>query len=118
MKFNVKFILLIFIIFIPLHLISAFEKPLGYSGTIHFRDGTSVFFNYLGTLKGIGKCTIEGKLKSQNVTFSLGELREIHFSDKGQTYKQCGYNNCRGDLIIFNKQGEKFVLNNCYIRSV
>ncbi len=82
----------------------------GFSGVLYFRDGSAVEFNHIGGLENIDPCEIWGKLKSQDVILNCYEIKEIHFADTNKRYDT----DDRGDLIIVNRQGQKFTLQEGY----
>jgi len=103
---------LLFILVILLPKISNSQDRLKvFSGSIYFRDGTSVSFNYLGNLKYVVKTAVRGKVGAQNVEFPFEELKEIHFANKNARYD----GSPGSDLTIINEEEERFTLTNCVV---
>ncbi len=77
----------------------------GFGGTLHFRNGDSVFFDHLGTTSEVITYHLSGLLGQQKVSYTFAELGLILFSDKEPS-----------TVIIVNKQGERFTLTDCEIK--
>ena len=78
---------------------------MGFSGTLHFTNGESVFFDHLGTTSEVVAYQVTGLFGQQKVSYSFAELGLILFSDKEPS-----------TVIIVNKQGERFTLTDCEIK--
>ena len=80
----------------------------GYGGTIHYRDGTSVVFEWLGGLDGPRGYFVDGKIGVRNATVELHELREVIFSEPSKHYAP---GEARvGSMIVVNQAGERFTI--------
>jgi hypothetical protein len=77
----------------------------GFSGTIHFTNGKSVFFDHLGTTSEVITYNVSGLFGQQKVSYSFAELGLILFSDKEPS-----------TVIVVNKQGERFTLTDCEMK--
>ena len=86
----------------------------GFSGTIYFRNGDAVYFDHIGTDEKVLITTIDCKLGSQKVKYRFDEIREIYFTDKNTNYNALQ----RGSLIVVNKQGDRYTLEDCIAGSL
>jgi len=84
---------------------SVFGAETGFSGTLHFRNGDSVFFDHLGTTSEVATYSLSGLFGQERVSYSFAELGLVLFSDKEPS-----------TVIVVNKQGERFTLTDCEIR--
>jgi len=85
--------------------INGFSAEAGFSGTIHFTNGKSVFFDHLGTTSEVIAYNVSGLFGQQKVSYSFAELGLILFSDKEPS-----------TIIVVNKQGERFTLTDCEMK--
>ena len=100
----------IFMIFLPAASYPQ-DKISGFSGTIYFRDGNSVDFNYLGRQNIIAKTLVRGQIGTRYVEFPFEELKEIYFSNKNARYD----GSPGSDLMVINQEGERLTLTNCIV---
>jgi len=84
---------------------SGFSAETGFSGTLHFRNGDSVFFDHLGTTSEVAAYHLSGLFGQEKVSYSFAELGLILFSDKTPS-----------TVIIVNRQGERFTLTDCEVK--
>jgi hypothetical protein len=84
----------------------------GFEGTIHFRDGSTVDFAYLGRLDDHGDCTIYGQMGQQNTSYKFSQLDEIILGESKDYYND-KYE--RGNVIVVNGEN-KLTLQNGYFK--
>jgi len=89
----------------------------GFSGTIYFRNGESVFFDHIGDTVRIYKTEIDGKFGAKTVKYRFEDFKEVIFADKNCSYNGVYSNNptSEGTIIVINRQGERFTLTNCEV---
>ena len=79
----------------------------GYSGTIHYRDGTSVQFEWFGDVDNVRRAFLGGQIGARNVELDLHEVREIVFAEPSKRYASRSGSSA-GQMIVVNHDGERF----------
>ena len=85
---------------------AAVHAETGYSGTIHYRDGTSVQFEWFGDLNNVHRAFLRGQIGARNVELDLHEVREIIFAEPSKPYGTAS--NQAGQMIVVNHDGDRF----------
>ncbi len=80
-----------------------------HSGTISFRSGEVINYEYLGSVNNIKTFGVRGNLGSQFVTYNLSELSEVIFINPNADYRRNF-----SDIIIVNKNGKRYTLTDAY----
>lgn len=76
----------------------------GFSGTLHFRNGQSVFFDHLGDTHGAARYVLKGRLGSQEVEYEFADLSQLIFSEKEPS-----------TVIIANREKQRFTITDCRV---
>jgi len=85
---------------------AAVHAETGYGGTIHYRDGTSVQFEWFGNTDTVQPATLSGQIGARNIQLDFHEVREIIFTEPSKSY--AGTAGAAGQMIIVNHDGERF----------
>ena len=86
---------------------AAAHAETGYSGTIHYRDGTSVQFEWFGDIDNVRRAYLQGQIGARNVELDLHEVREIIFAEPSKNYDSSSGSGA-GQMIVVNHDGERF----------
>jgi len=91
----------------------------GVSGTLHFKTGRTLEFDYLGTTGNVVEYVLEGSLQGQDVSYSFVELGQIifHTTEASSDKPETGTPARLGEVIIVSKEGKRFTLQDCRLRS-
>ena len=82
----------------------------GFSGSINFRDGSVVKFNYLGFKGDLKSYEITGYLGDKQVKYDFYELKEIIFAEAGKNY-----DNNHGEIIVIDQKEERLALTDAFL---
>jgi len=87
----------------------------GFNGTICFRDGTTIDFEFLGDKEDVDDAYLYGKLGKRRVRYRFDELKEIYFLESDKSYSK-GQENWHGTVLIeHRKKEQRFTLTDCWI---
>ena len=94
----------------------AVHAETGYGGTIHYRDGTSVQFEWFGDINNVRRAFLRGQLGARNIELNLYEVREVIFAESSRGYT-LGVSSSPGQMIVVNRAGERFIIDEAQIRA-
>ena len=86
---------------------AAVHAETGYGGTIHYRDGTSVQFEWFGDIDNVRRAFLRGQIGARNVELDLHEVQEIIFAEPSKHYN-AHVGGGAGQMIVVNHEGERF----------